>query len=115
MTTYTETQLITHAARKSGRLGEDETLSAEGLLLYQKMARSRIAALAARDLYLWNYTRDVIPEELMDPLADYLAMFILASGGGPRPTDSDILLSETILRQIGAKKPTGATQQAEYF
>ena len=115
MTTYTESELLTHAARKSGQLGEDETLSAEGLSLYQKVSRSRVSAMASRGINLWNYTTSAVPEELLDPLADYLAMFILASGGGPRPSDGDILVSETILRQIGAKSATGTTQTAEYF
>lgn len=115
MATYTEAELITHAARKSGRLGEDETLSAEGLDLYTKMARSRIGGLQGRGVNLWNYTRTAVPEELLDPLAQYLAVFILAPGQQAEATDPAILQAEFILRQLGAKPATGTTQQADYF
>ena len=115
MTTYTETEMITHAARKSGRLGEDETLSAEGLDLYRKMARSRILALQSRGVNLWNYTRSAVPEELLDPLAHYLAIFILAPGRQADDSDPAVLAAELILRQLGSKPATGTTQQADYF
>lgn len=115
MTTYTETQTITHAFRKSGLLGVDETLTAEDLELGQRITRSRVGALQARGVSLWNYSREAVPEELLDPLSDYFAMFMLASAGGPRPSDVDVLTGELILRQIGEQEPTDTVQQADYF
>lgn len=115
MTTYTETETVTHAMRRAGLLGDDETPSSEQLSLSRKIYRSRLASLQVRGLTLWNWTPDTVPEELLDPLADYIALFLVATGGGPRLQDASVLASEMTLRALCAQPPTGNVIEAEYF
>ena len=112
---YTETETVTHAMRKSGLLASDETPSADDLSFAQKIYRSRIAALKVRGVQLWGLTADDIPEEYLDPISDYIAMFLLASHGGPRPIDDQVIAAEHSLRQLSSPEPTGEIIEATYF
>ena len=112
---YTETQTVTHAMRKSGLLASDETPSADDLTFAQYIYRSRIAALNVRGFKLWGLSSTSVPEEYLDPVADYISMFLLASHGGPRPTDDQVIASEHTLRQLSALEPTGAVIGATYY
>ena len=87
MTTYTQTEVVVFALVRSGLLGDDETPTAEQLAMASAIYRSRLASLQARGMKLWNWTPDAVPEELLDPLSDYMALFILPASGGPRPPD----------------------------
>ncbi len=115
MTTYTETVTITHAMRRAGLLGDDETPTSEQLSLAQKIYRSRIAALQVRGVKLWNWAPDAVPEELLDPLAEYIALFLIATGGGPRLQDDAVIAAEHTIRSLCATEPSGDVIAAEYF
>ena len=115
MTTYTETVTVTHALRRAGLLGDDETPTSEQLSLATKIYRSRLASLQVRGVKLWNWTPDTVPEELFDPLADYTALFLIATDGGPRLQDPAVLASEATIRALCAIEPSGAVIEADYF
>ena len=112
MTTYTETETVTYALVRSGLLGDDETPTAEQLDISRKIYRSRLASLQARGMKLWNWTPDTVPEELLDPLADYMALFLLPTSGGPRAPDEAVIQSEHTLRALCAIEPTGDVIEA---
>lgn len=117
MTTYTETQTVTHSLKRAGLLGDDETPSSDQLELARKIYRSRLASLQVRGVKLWNWRPDAVPEELHDPLADYVALFLIATAGGPRLQDAVITQAEGTLRALGATEPSGDILEAEnnYF
>lgn len=106
MTTYTQTQTVTHALRRAGLLGDDETPSGDQLALAVRIYKSNLASLQVRGVTLWNWTPDAVPEELLDPLASYMALFLIPTAGGPRPTDDQVLASEHTIRAICAVGPT---------
>jgi len=112
---FTETETIIHAMRKSGLLASDETPSADDLDFAQKVYRSRIAALSKRGFNLWGLSADTIPDEFFDPIGEYIAMFLLSAQGGPKPPDDAIIAQEHTLRQLGAGEPTGEIIGATYF
>ncbi len=115
MTTYTETQTVTHALKRAGLLGDDESPTSEQLELARKTYRSRLSSLQARGMKLWNWTTDAVPEELFDPLADYMALFIIPTAGGPRAPDEAIIASEHTLRALCAIEPSGDVIEATYY
>ncbi len=112
---YTETETITHSFQKSGLLAADETLSAEDLDFGQKVYRSRLAALNVIGIKPWNLTAASVPDELLDPLAEYIAMFLLSANGGPHPVDAQQQAAEGTLRRLCAMEPTGEVIGATYF
>ena len=112
---YSETETVTHALRKSGLLGSDETPSPDDLDFAQKIYSSRIATLKARGFNMWGLGADTIPDEFFDVLAEYIGMFLLASHGGPHPQDDQVIASEHTLRQLCAKEATGSILEGEYF
>jgi hypothetical protein len=115
MTTYTETQTVTHALRRAGLLGDDETPSSEQLDLATKTYTSRLSSLQVRGLNMWGWTPDTVPQELFDPLADYMAMFLIPTAGGPRPSDADVMAQEGTLRAICAAMPSYDVAAGQYF
>lgn len=114
MPTYTQTETVTHAMRRAGLLGDDETPSSEQLALAVKIYRSNLSSLQVRGLQLWNWTPDAVPEELLDPLASYLALYLIPTAGGPRPSDDQILASEHTLRALCMVGPTYDVIAGEY-
>lgn len=115
MTTFTETETVTHALKRAGLLGDDETPTSEQLELSRDIYRSRIASLRVRGLNMWNWSPDAVPEELFDPLAEYMALFLIPTSGGPRPSDDDIRRNETTLRELCAIGPSGDVIAGTYF
>lgn len=115
MTTYTQTQTVTHALRRAGLLGDDETPSSEQLSLANKIYDSRLASLQVRGLQLWNWRPDAVPEELLDPLADYIALFLIATDGGPRLQDAAVVAAEQTLRALCATPPSYDVIAATYY
>ena len=112
---YTETETVTHALRRSGLLGADETPTADDLEFARTIYQSRLAALSAMGVNFWNLTAASVPDELLDPLAEYLKLFLLSSNGGPSPNDDQITAAERPLRRLGMSGPTYETIGATYY
>ncbi len=116
MTTYTVTETVTHALRRAGLLGDDETPTAEQLALATKTYNSRLQGLQVRGFRLWGWTSSAVPLEFFDPLADYIALFLIATAGGPRQPDAGtVLTAEITLRQLGTTEPTYDVIAGTYF
>ena len=115
MTTYTVTQTVTHALRRAGLLGDDETPSSEQLDLATKTYNSRVISLQTRGVNLWGYTSTAVPEEYLDPLASYVGLFLKESAGGPAATDPIVLASEATLRALSMIGPTYDVIEANHF
>lgn len=115
MTTYTETVTVTHAMRRAGILGEDETPSSDSLAVHQKIYRSRLKGLQIRGLNMWGWSPDTVPEELLDPLAEYMALFFIPTAGGPRPSDAEVNKAEGTLRALCADEPSYDVIGATYY
>jgi hypothetical protein len=102
MTMYSASEVVTHAYWKSGLIGDEEALTgsalSKGLLVY----RSRISGLAARGISINNGSTESMPEEWLDPVADYIGMFLLSANGGAFPSRAQLDAAETVLLGLAA-------------
>lgn len=117
MTMYSKTELATHAMHKPGLLGSDETLRPEDLALATKVIDSRIAYLPSEGVSIPNGSAEAVPLEWLDPLADYIALYLLPSYGGSAPTLDQVNGALRPLQALTslAIPPTGLKSSPEYF
>lgn len=115
MTTYSRADLVNRTYQYAALVGTNETPSAEDFALASNTLSDLFDTLATRGILVWNGSVDSVPSDYMAPIANYGALYLRMAFGGGAPTADEIRNAETVLRQLSAKEPTGATAQAEYF
>jgi hypothetical protein len=117
MTLYSKTELATHSMRKTGLLGAEETLSSSDLEFASKIIDSRVAYLASVGVSIPNGSAEAVPMEWLDPLADYIGLYLLSAYGGSAPTDQQVMGAMRPLRQLAssAKPATGLVAESAYY
>ena len=103
MTTYTNSDWVTHILRKSSIVGEDENPTAAQSDEAQRIINSGVAFLAIDGITMWNGSQDVVPEEWFDVGADYMALYIRQGFGGPPPGQDEVRAAMYPLRKLSAK------------
>jgi hypothetical protein len=115
MTVYSKSDLASKALREAALYAPDEDIDPNDQTDAEVKAAALVLTLESESIFIPNGSVNAVPEDWYIPLAQYVAMYLLPSYGGPFPTSDQITGAQRVLRRMAAKHPTGSVAEAEYF
>jgi len=117
MTIYSKSDLATRVLRDLGLVGAEETPSAADIQWAEETISSEVASMAVRGIRVWNGNDTSVPVEYLTPLSRRIGLAVGPAFGLFTLAEAavGIMGIEKELRQMSAKKPTGAVAKTEYF
>jgi len=114
---FTEDELATRVLRDLGLYGPDETPSSDDLEDTKQIIESEVAAMAVRNLPIWNGSEVSVPTEYLTALSRRLGLAVGPTFGSFTIIEAAVGIepAETYLRQLSMKQPTNVPTGATYF
>lgn len=114
---FTETELATRVLRDLSLYGPDETPSDDDIQDTMQIIESEIAAMAVRNLPIWNGSEVSVPTEYLTALSRRLGLAVGPTFGTFTLVEAAVGIepAEHYLRQLSVKAATGEPAAAEYF
>lgn len=117
MTVYSKNDLAVRVLRDLGLVGAEETPSSADIQWAEETISSEVASMAVRGIRIWNGNDTSVPIEYLTPLSRRIGLALSPSFGLTDLGTAALAIKavEGELRQMSAKKPTGAPSKTEYF
>lgn len=117
MTVYSKSDLATRVLKDLGLVGAEETPSASDIQWAEETISSEVASMAVRGIRIWNGNDTSVPLEYFTPLSRRIGLALSPSFGLTDLATATLAITavENELRQMSAKKPTGADAKTDYF